>query len=190
MTSQPEPVPPTEATPTLAAITPAADPNSENKNPIPAKPAKAKEEKKEGKPTKREAKANSKAKEEKKVKDNKDEPFVLKPKKAASAWIFFNTETVARLKTEENLDHKQAFVRSAELWKSLSDEDKQPFIAKSTLDDERYKKQMAQLKEDGFFMTEDGKKSTELHVDPKKKYGADVKLPKKPLSAYLYFATA
>jgi hypothetical protein len=38
-------------------------------------------------------------------------------------------------------------------------------------------------------MTEDGQKSTDLYVDPKKKYGEDCLLPRKPLSAYLFYTT-
>ena len=38
-------------------------------------------------------------------------------------------------------------------------------------------------------MTEDGQKSTDMYVDPKKKYGEDCLLPKKPLSAYLFYTT-
>ena len=48
---------------------------------------------------------------------------------------------------------------------------------------------MKELKEKGFFTTVDGIKSTDLYVDPKKKYGEDCVVPKKPLSAYLYFIT-
>ena len=38
-------------------------------------------------------------------------------------------------------------------------------------------------------MTEDGQKSTDLYVDPKKKYGKDCLLPRKPLSGYLFYTT-
>ena len=38
-------------------------------------------------------------------------------------------------------------------------------------------------------MTEDGQKSTDLYVDPKKKYGETCVVPKKPLSAYLFYTT-
>jgi len=38
-------------------------------------------------------------------------------------------------------------------------------------------------------MTADGEKSTDLKVNPKKKYGPDVVLPKRPLSAYLFYTT-
>jgi len=40
-----------------------------------------------------------------------------------------------------------------------------------------------------FFMTEDGQKSTDLYIDPKKKYGERCVVPKKPLSAYLFYTT-
>jgi hypothetical protein len=45
------------------------------------------------------------------------------------------------------------------------------------------------LKDVGFFITKDGQKSTDLYVDPKKKYGEDCLLPRKPLSAYLFYTT-
>lgn len=120
---------------------------------------------------------------------DKKEEFVLKPKKPTSAWIYFNTATVAKLKVEKNLDQKEAFAKSAEIWKTLSDADKAPYQGKSKADEERYKKQLKELEDNGFFLTEDGKKSTDLHVDPKKKYGNDCVVPKKPLSAYLFYTT-
>jgi hypothetical protein len=36
-------------------------------------------------------------------------------------------------------------------------------------------------------MAEDGQKSIDLYVHPKKKYGEDCLLPRKPLSAYLFY---
>lgn len=120
---------------------------------------------------------------------DKKEEFVLKPKKPTSAWIYFNTKTVAQLKVEKNLDQKEAFAKSAEIWKTLSEEDKKPYTDKSKADEERYKAQLKELGEKGYFTTEDGKKSTDLHVDPKKKYGQDCVVPKKPLSAYLFYTT-
>ena len=44
------------------------------------------------------------------------------------------------------------------------------------------------MKNQGFFITEDGEKSTNLYVDPKRKYGEDCLLPRKPLLAYLFYA--
>ena len=46
---------------------------------------------------------------------------------------------------------------------------------------------MKELDEKGYFINKDGIKSTDMDVDPKKKYGKDVMLPKRPLSAYLYY---
>lgn len=71
----------------------------------------------------------------------------------------------------------------------MSEEQKAPYIQKSKSDEERYKRQLAELEQNGFFMTEDGQKSTDLYVDPKKKYGESCVVPKKPLSAYLFYTT-
>jgi len=39
--------------------------------------------------------------------------YVIKPKKSISAWIYFNTEMVAKLKVEKAMDQKEAFTKSA-----------------------------------------------------------------------------
>lgn len=114
---------------------------------------------------------------------------MLKPKKPTSPWIYFNNEKVAELKKEKGMDQKEAFTKSAEIWKGLSEEEKKPYVEKSKQDEARYKKQLADLEANGFFMTEDGQKSTDLYVDPKKKYGERCVVPKKPLSAYLFYTT-
>jgi len=116
-------------------------------------------------------------------------PFVLKPKKPTSPWIYFNNEILSKLKSEQGLDQKAAFTKSAEIWKSMSDEGKKPYLDKSKMDEERYKRQLAELEKNGFFLTDDGVKSTDLYVDPKKKYGETCVVPKKPLSAYLFYTT-
>ena len=85
--------------------------------------------------------------------------------------------------------HKQAFTQSAAIWKILSEEDKYPFVEKSMADQQRYQKQLEDLETKGYFMTVDGKKSTDLYVDPKKKYGPRCVVPKKPLTAYMCFAS-
>jgi len=53
----------------------------------------------------------------------------VKPKKALSTWLIFNTETVAKLR-EKGLEHKDAFTKSAEIWRKLSDKQKEPYNAK------------------------------------------------------------
>lgn len=116
-------------------------------------------------------------------------PFVLKPKKPTSPWIYFNNQILAKLKSEQGLDQKSAFTKSAEIWKGMSDEAKKPYLDKNKQDEERYKRQLAELESKGYFTTEDGQKSTDLYVDPKKKYGETCVVPKKPLSAYLFYTT-
>ena len=137
------------------------------------------------------AKAASKAEEAKQPATKVEaKPFVLKPKKPTSAWIYFNNETVAKLKETKGMDQKQAFGESSVIWKKLTEQDKLPYTQKAKEDEERYKKQVKELETQGFFMTQDGKKSTELYVDPKKKYGEDCVVPKKPMSAYLFYTTS
>ena len=130
-------------------------------------------------------KVKSEAKSEK-----KKEAFVLKPKKGTSAWIYFNTQMVAKLKDEQNLDQKAAFTKSSEIWKTMTDTDKEPYTAKSMADEQRYQNQLKELEEKGYFVDENDVKSTDMYVNPKKKYGEDCVVPKKPLSAYLYYTTA
>jgi hypothetical protein len=55
------------------------------------------------------------------IEEVKKSDFVLKPKKSTSAWIYFNSETVAKLKSEQNMEQKVAFGKSAEIWKGLTD---------------------------------------------------------------------
>lgn len=71
----------------------------------------------------------------------------------------------------------------------MTEDQKKPYLEKSKQDEERYKRQLTELDQNGFFMTEDGIKSTDLKVDPKKKYGELCVVPKKPLSAYLFYTT-
>ena len=77
------------------------------------------------------------ATEKPKAKEGNASTFVLKPKKGTSAWIYFNTATVAKLKSEKNMDQKEAFAKSAEIWKGLSEADKEPYVAQAKADEQR-----------------------------------------------------
>lgn len=88
------------------------------------------------------------------------------------------------------MEQKAAFGKSAEIWKGMTDAQKEPYNAKAKADEQRYQNQLKELEEKGFFTTAEGGKSTDLYVDPKKKYGEDCVVPKKPLSAYLFYTTA
>ena len=72
--------------------------------------------------------------------EQKKDAFVMKPKKSTSAWIYFNSETVARLKVEQQMEQKVAFGESAKIWKNMSDADKEPYAAKAKADEDRYQK--------------------------------------------------
>ena len=55
----------------------------------------------------------------------------------------------------------------------------------------RYEKESKEFEEKGWFTMKDGKKSSSIEItDPKKKYGADCVVPKKPLSAYMIWNAA
>ena len=121
------------------------------------------------------------------IKKPEFEPYVLKPKKPCSAFIFYNTDATAKLKEAEGISHMEAFKRAGAAWKDLSSKEKAKWEAMQKTDEERYAKQVAELEAKGYFML-DGVKSTDVPVDPKKKYGPDVVLPKRACSAYLFFA--
>lgn len=46
---------------------------------------------------------------------------------------------------------------------------------------------MKELESKGFFTNEDGTNALKSELDPKRKYGRDVMLPKLPRSAYTFF---
>ena len=85
------------------------------------------------------------------------------------------------------MEHKQRFAESAKRWAALSETDKEPWYKKVADDKKRYDGQMEELKENGFFIMADGSKSTDITFDPKKKYAADVVLPKRALTAYFFY---
>jgi len=110
----------------------------------------------------------------------------MKPKRGLSAYLYFNGDAVAKFK-EEGHNHKDAFKMAGDKWKTLSDKEKEPFMKMQATDQARYEKQLAELEKNGYFM-QDGVKSTDMvNLDPKKKYGPDVLLPKRALGSYMYF---
>jgi hypothetical protein len=114
--------------------------------------------------------------------------YKTQPKKPTGSYLFFNTATTKRLKEEdEELDHPAAFKKSSELWGKITEKDKAPWEALAAKDVERFDKETKDLAEKGFFITKDGVKSTDLPVDPKKKWGKDIICPKPARSAYSYF---
>ena len=101
--------------------------------------------------------------------------------------MFYQTAEVKRLKEEEGLSHAEAFKQAGLKWNDMSEEQKKPYDDENDKDIKRHEKQLSDLEKKGYFMTEDGVKSTDLPVDPKKKWGKDVVLPSRPMSAYNAF---
>ena len=70
----------------------------------------------------------------KKAKKDKDAP-----KRAISAFFFYNQERREKLKKEQpNLDNKEIIKAMSAEWNALSDEKKKPYVAKAEADKKRY----------------------------------------------------
>ena len=111
----------------------------------------------------------------------------MKPKRALSAYLLYNTAKVAELK-KTGVEHKDAFKKAGESWKEMTEKEKEPWEKQQAVHQARYAGQVKELEEKGYFMTEDGVKSTDVEItDPRKKYGKNVLLPKRALSAYFFF---
>jgi len=85
------------------------------------------------------------------------------PKKKATAYMCFfrdyhevNKEACANVRAPETAK------KIGEAWAAMTDEQKEKYEAASKKDGGRYDDQINQLKKNGFFLTEDGTKSTDL----------------------------
>ena len=80
------------------------------------------------------AKKEKKEKRTKKAKKDKDAP-----KRAISAFFFYNQERREKLKKEQpNLDNKEIIKTMSAEWNKLSDDQKKPYIQKAEADKKRY----------------------------------------------------
>jgi len=61
------------------------------------------------------------------------------PKKPLSAYLFYTTENVNRLKEEAGCSHPEAMKKCGELWNSLSETDRQKYNDMHDKDDARYR---------------------------------------------------
>ena len=114
----------------------------------------------------------------------------LQPKKPLAAWLLFNAKKLPELK-EAGLPPKDAMRESAETWRAMSEAEKAPFEEAAKADKKRYDREKDELEQKGFFTLADGSRSTDHYVDPRKKYGEDALLPKRPPSAFgIFFASA
>lgn len=72
--------------------------------------------------------------------------------------------------------------RVGEIWQTMDEKARKPYVNLSTIDMGRYTDQMKALNTKGYFMTADGKKSSDLH-----KHEKDEIRPKKTASPYMFF---
>ena len=80
-----------------------------------------------------------KTKKDKKTKAKKDKDA---PKRAISAFFFYNKERRETLKKEQpNLDNKQIISTMSKEWNELSEEKKKPYIEKAEADKKRYEEE-------------------------------------------------
>ena len=81
----------------------------------------------------------AKGKEKKERKSKKTKKDKDAPKRAISAFFFYNQERREKLKKEQpNLDNKEIIKTMSEEWNKLSDEKKKPYIEKAEADKKRY----------------------------------------------------
>lgn len=109
-------------------------------------------------------------KKSKKSVGQEEEPQDLQPKRANGAYTFFNTDFVreARAKDPE-LKTSDCFKLAGEKWATMSEKQKEPYEKLALKDKARNEKQKAELAKKGYFLLEDGSKSTDPQNVPKPK---------------------
>lgn len=84
------------------------------------------------------------------------------PKKALSAYMFFNTSFVKQARdADPELKNADAFKLAGEKWKEMSEKEKAKFEKMAEDDKVRYEKQVAEREKKGFFLLDDKTKSTD-----------------------------
>lgn len=81
------------------------------------------------------------------------------PKRAISAWAYFNSKMAAQFAKEGK--QKEAFQLASDLWNKMTEAEKKPYNDMNAKDKARQEKQAAELKKHGYYTLEDGSKSTD-----------------------------
>ena len=107
----------------------------------------------------------------------KEEPEMeqVKPKKPTSNYIFFSNPNNEMLRKEKGYSVVEAMKASGVAWNELTDAEKQKFNDMAAKDKQRFLDQTEEVKEKGFFIMEDGSKSSEHMVKVKKEKVVAVK---------------
>ena len=113
----------------------------------------------------------------------------VKPKRPMSAFFFFaNQNRIVLKKSNPEFGIKEVARGNSAAWKALSREDRKPYNEMVSKDRKRYEKELKQLEELGYFINQDGVKSTDLDIKGKKRdFPQGTVIPKKVRSSYLYY---
>ena len=100
-----------------------------------------------------------------------EEPELLQPKKVITAFLYFNAECSAEIRTK-NPGVMMPMVEVSKLvsqkWGAMTDAQKKPYEDKNAADKKRHEQQLEELNKKGYFMLDDGRKSTDVPKVPKK----------------------
>lgn len=104
-----------------------------------------------------------------------------------TAYLFFSIQKRKEIQLS-NPEKKITEVSKmiAEIWKSLKDEEKQPFTLLAEQDKKRLNDEMEQFEKSGFFINQEGVKNTDLMLS-KPKFHESVIVPKIVRTPYIYF---
>lgn len=87
---------------------------------------------------------------------------VVLPKRPSSGYICFTTHNLNRVKEEEKIAiHTQAMVRCGAIWNAMTPAEKKKYEDMHDKDVKRYEKQLKELEKKGYFMMDDGSKSSD-----------------------------
>ena len=92
----------------------------------------------------------------------------LKPKKACAPYVFFATVHSAMLRKEKNYSVVEAMKGAGVAWNALDEAGKKQYVEMAAKDALRFKRQIEEVKEKGFFVLDDGSKSCDHMVKVKK----------------------
>ena len=98
-----------------------------------------------------------------------------KPINARTAYSYYMNEIVTILKLDEGINHRQAMSKAGINWNEMTDDEKKNYNDQHDADKNRYEKQLAEWKAKGYYLLEDGMKSSELVPRFKKKEKAESK---------------
>ena len=112
------------------------------------------------------------AKKEKTKSMKDDEPEPLQPKRAMSAYMYFNVECSSEIRAKNPgvvMPMGEVSKAVSDKWGSMTDAQKQPYEDRSAADKKRQEKQLEELNKKGYFTLDDGSKSTDEQNVPKKR---------------------